>query len=58
MSDNSGKDSVITWDEFVEYYNNISCSYDTDEMFAFMVEKCWFSKKNFKKAYMANIKKW
>jgi Ca2+-binding EF-hand superfamily protein len=39
----SGKarDSSVTWDEFIEYYNNISASIDNDEYFQLMMNNAW-----------------
>jgi hypothetical protein len=28
-------------DEFIEYYNNISCSVDNDEYFEVMIRNAW-----------------
>ena len=35
------KDYKITRDEFIEYYNNISCSIDSDEYFETMINNTW-----------------
>ena len=35
------KDRRITLEEFVEYYNNISCSIDKDEYFELMIVNAW-----------------
>lgn len=34
-------DHTITWEEFVEYYNNISCSIDNEEYFELMINNSW-----------------
>lgn len=34
-------DRKITQDEFIEYYNNISCSIDSDEYFETMIKNAW-----------------
>lgn len=34
-------DHVITGEEFDEYYNNISCSIDSDEYFKLMMTNTW-----------------
>ena len=35
------KDRNIKLDEFIEYYNNISCSIDSDEYFEVMIRNSW-----------------
>jgi len=35
------KDRRIDWDEFVEYYNNVSCSIDNDQYFELMITNAW-----------------
>ena len=37
MDDSGGLDHVITWEEFKEYYTNISISFDRDDTFEYMV---------------------
>lgn len=34
-------DGVVTLDEFVEYYTNISASIDNEEYFALMMNQAW-----------------
>ena len=31
----------MTLDEFIEYYNNISCSVDNDDYFELMIRNAW-----------------
>lgn len=47
----------VTLDEFIEYYNNISCSIDNDEYFQMMVKNAWKldQPSAFKKPYRADI---
>ena len=35
------RDGVITMDEWLEYYNNVSMSIDDDEYFALMMNNAW-----------------
>jgi len=35
------RDSTVTLEEFIEYYNNISCSIDDDEYFELMINNAW-----------------
>lgn len=35
------RDGVITMDEWLEYYNNVSMSVDTDEYFTVMMTNAW-----------------
>ena len=39
--DQSARDGNVTWDEFLEYYNNISCSIDDDRYFELMIRNAW-----------------
>jgi hypothetical protein len=32
---------MITKDEFIEYYNNVSCSIDDDKYFELMMNSAW-----------------
>ena len=34
-------DGVVTFDEFCEYYRDVSASIDTDEYFAVMMTNAW-----------------
>ncbi len=34
-------DHKITFDEFCEYYNNVSCNIDNDEYFELMITNAW-----------------
>ena len=34
-------DDKVTWDEFLEYYNNVSMSIDNDEYFQLMMNSAW-----------------
>ena len=35
------RDRTINLNEFIEYYNNISCSVDNDEYFELMIRNAW-----------------
>lgn len=35
------RDKKVTWDEFLEYYNNISSSIDNDTYFELMMTNAW-----------------
>ena len=35
------KDRRIEWEEFIEYYNNVSCSIDNDQYFELMMTNAW-----------------
>ena len=35
------KDIVVTYDEFLEYYNNVSCSIDDDRYWELMMTNAW-----------------
>jgi len=39
--DNKSRDRSVTFDEFVEYYNNVSCSCPNDEYFQLMMVNAW-----------------
>lgn len=41
MSHPDSRDKKITFDEFVEYYNNISMSIDDDRYFELMITNAW-----------------
>lgn len=41
MRNNTAPDHIVTYDEFCEYYNNISASIDNDEYFALMMANAW-----------------
>jgi len=41
LNDNKTKDRSINFDEFLEYYNNISMSIDNDEYFDLMMNNAW-----------------
>ena len=50
------KDRRITLEEFVEYYNNISCSIDKDEYFELMIVNAWnLNNVTYKKAWAGEI---
>lgn len=38
---NGAPDHIVTKDEFIEYYNNISCSVDNDQYFSVMMNNAW-----------------
>ena len=54
---NEAADGVVTEDEFIEYYSNVSASLDNDEYFAIMMNNAWnlsgdaVSYKKFDKAW-------
>ena len=35
------KDNKVTLEEFIEYYNNISCNIPNDAYFDQMISNCW-----------------
>lgn len=35
------RNKEVTWDEFVDYYRNVSCSIDNDEYFELMIKNAW-----------------
>lgn len=38
----SGKsDGIVTIDEFIEYYTNVSASIDNDDYFSLMMNQAW-----------------
>lgn len=39
--DNKSRDRSVTFEEFVEYYNNISCSCPNDEYFELLMINAW-----------------
>jgi len=39
--DTQTADGIVTFDEFVDYYRDVSCSIDTDEYFAVMMKNAW-----------------
>eukprot|EP00347_Sterkiella_histriomuscorum_P017814 403347883 len=41
LSNPGARDRTITLAEFIEYYNNISCSIDNDEYFEIMIRNAW-----------------
>jgi hypothetical protein len=41
MRNNTAPDHIVTYDEFIEYYNNISASIDNDEYFTLMMNNAW-----------------
>jgi len=41
MRNNNAPDYVVTKEEFVEYYNNISISIDDDMYFQLMMNNAW-----------------
>jgi Ca2+-binding EF-hand superfamily protein len=41
MRNNGTPDYVVTKEEFIEYYNNISASIDDDQYFKLMIENAW-----------------
>lgn len=38
---NGAPDHVVTKEEFIEYYNNISCSIDDDQYYSVMMNSAW-----------------
>lgn len=48
----SSKDRSVYLKEFIEYYNNISCSIDNDEYFDTMIRNAWnLDNKSFGKGW-------
>jgi len=41
ISDKAVMDSKVTWEEFAEYYNNVSASIDKDAYFETMISNAW-----------------
>lgn len=41
LTENNAPDGVVTREEFIEYYNNISASIDDDQYFALMINNAW-----------------
>jgi len=58
LNNKQTKDRVITFDEFIEYYNNISMSVDDDRYFEQMMNSAWNldgSKSGGQKAWKGEI---
>ena len=41
MWDTQVADSIVTFDEFCDYYRDVSASVDTDEYFGLMMKNAW-----------------
>ena len=41
MKGGAGLDNRVTKEEFMEYYNNVSCSIDDDRYFELMITNAW-----------------
>lgn len=41
MWDTQNPDGIVTKDEFVEYFRDVSASIDTDEYFQVMMQNAW-----------------
>jgi Ca2+-binding EF-hand superfamily protein len=41
MRNNDAPDHIVTSEEFLEYYNNVSCSIDDDQYFIVMMTNAW-----------------
>ena len=41
MWDTQVADGIVTFEEFCDYYKDVSASIDTDEYFAFMMTQAW-----------------
>jgi hypothetical protein len=39
--DTQEKDGIVTFDEFMEYYEGVSCSIDRDDYFELMMKRAW-----------------
>ena len=39
--DTQEQDGVVTFDEFCDYYEGVSCSIDRDDYFALMMKRAW-----------------
>ena len=39
--DTQEKDGIVTFDEFLEYYEGLSCSIDRDDYFELMMNNTW-----------------
>jgi len=50
----TAKDKRVSLNEFIEYYNNISCSIDDDRYFEMMMNNCWLPNKNSQRAWRNN----
>ena len=35
------RNKEVTWDEFQDYYRNVSCSIDNDEYFQLIIKNAW-----------------
>lgn len=56
--DPKGRDKNVTEEEFMEYYNNISCSIDDDQYFELMMKNAWnFDNVHYQKGWAGEIKK-
>jgi len=49
MRNNDAPNYVVTKEEFIEYYNNISCSIDDDMYFMLMINNAWKLDENSRK---------
>jgi Ca2+-binding EF-hand superfamily protein len=48
----AGLHQRVTWEEFVEYYENVSCSVDDDRYFELMMKNAWnFEGKTFEQGW-------
>ena len=52
--DTQEKDGIVTFDEFCQYYRDISCSVDSDQEFSAIMDAAWklnewINKYNFEK---------
>jgi Ca2+-binding EF-hand superfamily protein len=50
----TAKDKRVSLNEFIEYYNNISCSIDDDRYFEMMMNNCWLPNKNSQRSWKNN----
>lgn len=41
MWDTQDKDGIVTFNEFCDYYSDVSASIDSDEYFAVMMQNAW-----------------
>jgi len=52
LVDVSTRDGKVTWDDFREYYNNVSMSIDDDRYFELMMTNAWkLDKTSYQKAW-------